>query len=160
MGETEKACGMLGNQPPVVGVFVDHPNFAQFSEEELKTLIACCKEKILSDGELLFQEGESGNSMYIVKKGGIKILKMGFLGEAVIAQVNPGEFVGEMAVIDNSPRSATVKAIANTELLELSKESYTSLKKDSPKVAIKIMDLLLRLLSLRLRSTTSKLIKK
>ncbi|OGF50279.1 MAG: hypothetical protein A2044_01950 [Candidatus Firestonebacteria bacterium GWA2_43_8] len=85
---------------------------------------------------------------------------MGFLGETVIAQVNPGEFVGEMAVIDSSPRSATVKAIANTELLELSKESYIVLKKESPVIAIKIMDVLLRLLSLRLRSTTAKMLKK
>ncbi|OGF46905.1 MAG: hypothetical protein A2452_07050 [Candidatus Firestonebacteria bacterium RIFOXYC2_FULL_39_67] len=160
MEETGKTCGMLSSQPPIVDVFIDHPNFTQFSEEELKTFIACCKEKIVTEGEILFSEGEPGLSMYIVKKGGIKILKMGFLGETVIAQVNPGEFVGEMAVIDCSPRSATVKAIAHTELLELSKEHYNTLKKESPKVAIKLMDLLLRLLSLRLRSTTSKLIKK
>ena len=160
MGDTGKSCGMLGDQPAVVNVFMDHPNFSHFSEEEIKTFMACCKEKILNAGDLLFTEGECGNSMYIVKKGGIKILKMGFLGETVIAQVNPGEFVGEMAVIDSSPRSATVKAIANTELLELSKESYIVLKKESPVIAIKIMDVLLRLLSLRLRSTTAKMLKK
>ncbi|MFH1074625.1 MAG: cyclic nucleotide-binding domain-containing protein [Candidatus Firestonebacteria bacterium] len=160
MEETEKARGMLGSQPPVVDVFLNHPNFAQFSKEELKIFTACCKEKKLNEDEILFSEGEPGLSMYIVKKGGIKILKMGFLGETAIARIHPGEFVGEMAVIDSSPRSATVKATARTELLELSQENYYALKKDSPKVAIKIMDLLLRLLSLRLRSTTSNLLKK
>jgi len=54
MEEIDKASGKLGSQPPVVGVFIDHPNFAQFSEEELKTFTSCCKEKILSEGELLF----------------------------------------------------------------------------------------------------------
>ena len=160
MRETGKACDRLTSTPPIVEAFIDHPNFTQFSTEELKVFAACCKEKILAGGELLFSEGESGLSMYIVKKGGIKVLKMGFLGETVIAQVNPGEFVGEMAVIDCSPRSATVKAMTHTELLELSQANFNLLKKEHPKIAVKLMDILLRLLSLRLRSTTSKMLKK
>lgn len=141
-------------------IFLNHPNFAQFSEEELRTFAAFYKEKKLAEGEILFSEGEPGLSMYIVKKGGLKVLKMGFLGETVIAQVNPGEFVGEMAVIDCSSRSATVKAMTHTELLEISQANFNLLKKEYPKTAIKLMDLLLRLLSFRLRSTTSKMLKK
>ncbi|MEI6845552.1 MAG: cyclic nucleotide-binding domain-containing protein [Candidatus Firestonebacteria bacterium] len=158
MDKPEKSCGMLGPDQPLVEAFLDHPNFSQFSAEELKALRDCCKEKVLVEGEVLFSECEAGLSMYIVKKGSIKIYKMGFLGETVIAQINPGEFVGEMAVIDSSPRSATVKAIVNTELLELSRDSFNNLKKEFPMVAIKLMDLLLRSLSLRLRNTTAKLI--
>lgn len=160
MRETGKACDRLGSTPPIMDAFIDHPNFTQFSAEELKVFAAYCKEKKLAGGETLFSEGEPGLSMYIIKKGGIKVLKMGFLGETVIAQVNPGEFVGEMAVIDCSPRSATVKATVHTELLELSQSNYSLLKKEHPKIAVKIMDLLLRLLSLRLRNTTSKMLKK
>jgi len=85
---------------------------------------------------------------------------MGYLGETTIAQINPGEFFGEMAVIDCSPRSATAKAAFDTELMEMSAENFALLKKEYPSVAIKIMDLLLRLLSARLRTTTLKMLKK
>jgi CRP/FNR family cyclic AMP-dependent transcriptional regulator len=160
MKEKEKGCGKLGSQPQIVDSFLEHPNFTRFSEDELKLFTSQCKTKTLSAGDLLFSEGDLGLSMFIVKKGGIKILKMGFLGETAIAQVNAGEFVGEMAVIDGSPRSATAKAIAHTELLELSQDGFITLKKEAPEVAIKLMDLLLRLLSLRLRSTTARMLKK
>ena len=160
MEDTEKTCGKLSEQPPVVELFIQHPNFMQFSEDELKVFSKYCVNKTLGDGELLFFEGEAGSAMFIVKKGGVKILKMGFLGETVIATVNPGEFVGEMAVVDSSTRSATAKAMSHTELLELSLENFVLLKKEHPVIAIKLMDLLLRLLSLRLRSTTLKMLKK
>lgn len=160
MEETDKACGRLSEQPPVVELFIQHPNFMQFSEDELKVFAKYCVDKKLGDGELLFSEGAAGSAMFIVKKGGVKILKMGFLGETVIATVNPGEFVGEMAVVDSSTRSATAKAATHTELLELSHANFNLLKKEHPVIAIKLMDLLLRLLSLRLRSTTLKMLKK
>jgi len=132
----------------------------QFTEEELNIFSGYCVDKKLAEGEILFSEGECGHAMFVVKKGGVNILKMGYLGETVIATVNPGEFVGEMAVVDGSPRSATVKALLHTELLELSLTKFSNLKKEHPKIAIKLMDLLLRLLSLRLRNTTLKMLKK
>ena len=156
----EQKIDKLGNLPPKVGSLEEHPNFAMFTSEELKIFSDHCREKNLAKDEYLFNEGDSGISMFIVKKGAVNILKVGYLGETVIAQVNPGEFVGEMAVVDGSPRSAAVKAASDTELLELPTEKFNLLKKDHPHIAIKIMDLLLRLISTRLRSTTLKLMKK
>lgn len=160
MGETDKNCDKLTVGPPVVDLFIGHPNFIQFSEAELKIFSSYCKNKSLNDGDVLIQDGEHGESMFIVKRGGVKILKMGFLGETAIAKVNPGEFVGEMAVIDFSPRSATAKVTGTTELLELSRDNFEKLKKEHPQIGIKLMDLLLRLLSLRLRNTTARMLKK
>jgi CRP/FNR family transcriptional regulator len=160
MGDSEKGLDRLSDKPPVVDVFIEHPNFVQFTKEELKTLSKHCKTKRIDADEILFNEGEAGLSMFIVKKGSIKILKMGYLGETVIAQINPGEFVGEMAVIDGSPRSAAAKAAVNSELLELSLTNFSKLKEEHPQIAIKIMDLLLRILSVRLRNTTIRMLKK
>ena len=97
--------------------------------------------------------------MFIVKKGSVKILKVGFLGETAIGQVNPGEFVGEMAVIDGSPRMATARVSVDTDLLVLTSEKFEQLKKDNATIALKILDVLLRILSLRLRATTSRMLK-
>jgi CRP/FNR family transcriptional regulator len=150
----------LGNVPPIVSTLEEHPNFIQFTEEELEVFSKYCVEKKIKKDEILFNEGETASSMFIVKKGAIKVLKMGYLGEIKISEVNPGEFVGEMAVVDGSPRSATAKAVVDSELLELTSEKFNLLKKENPQVAIKIMDLLLRLLSIRLRITTLKMLKK
>ena len=110
----------LGSLPVSVKELEQHPNFARFSAAELKALSGHCVLKALPGGKVLFNEGEVGQAMFIVKKGGIKILKMGYLGETVIGEVKVGEFFGEMAVIDGSPRMATARAAADTELLELS----------------------------------------
>lgn len=160
MADNEEKLGRLGDSPVRVDSLEEHPNFAQFSEEERKVFSKYCRSKHLDSNEVLFNENDSAQSMFIVKKGVIRILKMGYLGETTIAQINPGEFVGEMAVVDGSPRSATAKASVDTELLELSSENFSLLKKEHSPVAIKIMDLLLRLLSARLRTTTLKMLKK
>jgi len=150
----------LGYNPTIVSTLEEHPNFIHFTKEELKIFSKYCVEKKIKKDEILFNEGETATSMFIVKKGAIKVLKMGYLGEIKISEVNPGEFVGEMAVVDGSPRSATAKAVVDSELLELTSEKFNLLKKENPQVAIKIMDLLLRLLSIRLRITTLKMLKK
>ena len=161
MAETnEEKLDRLGDSPLIVDTLEEHPNFSQFTEEERKVFAKYCRGKRLNKEEVLFNEDDLAYSMFIVRKGAIKVLKMGYLGETAIAQINPGEFVGEMAVIDGSPRSATAKAAVDTELLELSSDNFSLLKKEDPKIAIKIMDLLLRLLSARLRSTTLRMLKK
>lgn len=156
----EEKYDKLGNLPTIVSTLEEHPNFIQFTEEELKIFSKYCVEKKIRKDEILFNEGETAESMFIVKKGAIKVLKMGYLGEIMITQINPGEFVGEMAVVDGSPRSATAKAEVDSELMELASEKFNLLKKENSAVAIKIMDLLLRLLSIRLRATTLKMLKK
>ncbi|MFH1823706.1 MAG: cyclic nucleotide-binding domain-containing protein [Candidatus Firestonebacteria bacterium] len=156
----EEKYDKLGQLPTIVSALEEHPNFIQFTEDELRVFSKYCSEKKIRKDEILFNEGDAAESMFIVKKGTIKVLKMGYLGEIVIVQINPGEFVGEMAVIDGSPRSATVKAVVDSELLELASEKFNLLKKENPQIAMKIMDLLLRILSIRLRTTTLKMLKK
>jgi len=150
----------LGSLPVSAGSLEVHPNFSRFSPAELKALSGHCVLKVLPRDKVLFNEGEQGQAMFIVKKGNIKILEMGYVGETVIGEVNVGEFFGEMAVIDGSPRMATARAAADTELLELSSEAYAKLQKENPQTAVKVMDLLLRLLTQRLRSVTVRMLKK
>jgi CRP-like cAMP-binding protein len=137
-----------------------HQNFASFSPEELDKLIAACVEKKVIKNEILFKEGEIGEILYIVADGNIKISKLGHLGEIVIAYINPGEIVGEMAIIDRSMRSATAIAVTDSVLFGLNNGALENLKKENPNVAIKFLEILLKILSERLRQTTRKILKK
>jgi CRP-like cAMP-binding protein len=74
-----------------------------------------------------------------------------------VAEVRPGSLVGEMALVEDKPRSANVRASEDCRLLLLSRSAYAELKKAHPQVATKFQDELLQLLSGRLRQTTEKL---
>jgi CRP/FNR family transcriptional regulator, cyclic AMP receptor protein len=156
----DESVSKLGYVPVRVSDLKEHPNFAQFEDKDFEVFSSYCKEKHLAKGALLFQEGEPGEVMFFVRHGEIRVFKAGFLGEITIAKIYPGEFVGEMAVIDGSVRSAATRAASDADLLELSIDDLNRLKKENPAVAIKVMDILLKLLTSRLRLTTQKMLKK
>ena len=137
-----------------------HESFAGFTSEELDELIRSCIEKKASKGDIVFKEGETGDILYIVADGNVKISKLGYLGEIVLAYANPGEIFGEMALVDGSIRSATAITVVDSVLYGLTKESLETLKKESPAVAIKFLEILLKILSYRLRQTTRKILRK
>lgn len=75
--------------------------------------------KKLEKGDYLFKEGDASAAMYVVKKGSIGIFKAKGQAEVELATVKPGQMLGEMAFFDQKPRSATAKAVAQTEVIEL-----------------------------------------
>lgn len=92
-------------------------------------------EQHLSPGEVLFKEGDTGEEMYFIRNGKIKISVGEEDQEKVLAILKEGEFFGEMAVIDGSPRSATATALEETDLLTIDKESFVSKINENPLVA-------------------------
>jgi GAF domain-containing protein len=77
--------------------------------------------KVYSDGEVIFQEGEEGDRMYVVQSGRVRITKKSPAGELPIAVLETGEIFGEMALFDRLPRSATAAAIGDTRILGIDK---------------------------------------
>lgn len=75
--------------------------------------------KKLGKGEILFREGDSSDAMYVIKGGRIAITKTKGSGEIVLAELKPGEMLGEMAFFDNKPRSAGAKALQEAEVIAL-----------------------------------------
>lgn len=75
--------------------------------------------KELKKGDLLFREGDSSDAMYVIKKGKIAITKSKGSGEVELAELNPGEMLGEMAFFDNKPRSAGARAKADSVVIIL-----------------------------------------
>ncbi|MCB0391106.1 MAG: Crp/Fnr family transcriptional regulator [Bdellovibrionales bacterium] len=75
--------------------------------------------KQLSKGEILFREGDPSDAMYVIKKGKIAITKAKGNSEIILAELMPGEMLGEMAFFDNKPRSAGAKATVDSEVISL-----------------------------------------
>jgi len=78
----------------------------------------------LAAGETLFREGEDGDRAYVVRSGRLEISRRVGSADVVIAVDGPGTIVGEMALIDDNPRSATVRALDDTELAVIPKEAF------------------------------------
>ena len=111
---------------------------------DLKFLNQIGKMKHFNKGEFIFYEGEVEQCMYILIKGQVRLFVDSFGKEPVeIAILNPGSFFGEMALLTNSPRSATVCALEeDTIAIELSKESFYLLMEHQDDMAYKILSTL------------------
>ncbi|MEO0095445.1 MAG: Crp/Fnr family transcriptional regulator [candidate division WOR-3 bacterium] len=109
-------------------------------------------EKVLNPGEILFNEGDRGDVMYLIKEGQIKITKGKGPDERVLAVLKEGDFFGEMAIIDGSPRSATATAISKTSLLIIDKETFRSKIRENP-----LIEYILETLTKRLRNADEQI---
>ncbi len=109
-------------------------------------------EKKLEAGEVLFDEGDKGDVMYLIREGKIKITKGQGEDEKVLAVLKEGDFFGEMAIIDGSPRSASAIAVTPTSLLVIDKETFKSKLKENP-----LIEYTLETLTRRLRTTDEQI---
>ncbi len=100
--------------------------------------------QVFSQGQEIFREGNPGTIMYVVKEGRVDVLK----GDRVIDSAGPGEILGEMALIDSSPRSATARAGTDCKLIPVDEYYFLFLVQHSPYFALQVM----RILAARLRA--------
>lgn len=132
--------------------------FAGIPPDELEPLAANLRERTLRGGQLLFREGERGDEMYFVRKGTI-IVSKAVTGrvDQVLARLGAGEFLGEMALFDRSPRSATVQAETEAVVLGLDREHLDRLVETSPRAAADFFQALVHVFIDRLRATDERL---
>ena len=102
-------------------------------------------------GSPLMRQGEASESLHIIRQGSVRVERAHpqILRPVVLAELGPGDVVGEMGVLDREPRSATVTALTVVETLELDAETLAQVLVDHPESATA----LLRILSRRLRNT-------
>lgn len=91
---------------------------------------AMCDEISLDEGEVLFETGEAGDSMFVIVSGQVEVVR----GGSVIARLGEGECVGEMAALDWEPRSATVRARVSSQLVRLERNDLMDLLTDYPEL--------------------------
>ncbi len=97
-------------------------------------------------GQVIFEEGQPGRAMYVVNAGTVDLT----IGGTVVERVEKGGILGEMALIDNEPRSATATAITECELVAIEKPRFAYLVQQMPYFSIKVMEVMAR----RLRKRT------
>lgn len=134
-----------------------YKSFKNFDDTDLAAMSELTAVKPYKKDEVVFEEETKGDAMYVVKSGSVKILKKVKNQESTIAVLKAGEFFGEMALLDGQPRSASVKAIEPSECLVIADKSYLRMRNDRPKTALKLMDIIIRVLSNRLRQANKNL---
>ena len=75
-------------------------------------------------GEVIFHEGDPADALHVVAAGSVKIVLVGRGDEAIIATLHPGDFFGELSLLDGSPRSATAAAVEAAETLSLPRDTF------------------------------------
>ncbi len=120
--------------------------FSSLDKKELQTLAKSSQERTYSAGTKLFSQGDSGAGLYILKSGKVSITqKSGAQGaEKEINTVGAGETLGEMALLDDQPRSATVTAVEDVTALLLPVWEFRGAIKSHPDIALKLLAVLSR----------------
>jgi CRP-like cAMP-binding protein len=109
------------------------PIFAGLNEAALNLLWDRAKEVKAPAGEVVVREGETGNRLFVVGKGQVRVCKhFGQVGEVELAKLAPGNFFGEMCILETLPRSATVQAITDATLYTLTSLSFYHLYEQMP----------------------------
>ena len=133
--------------------------FQKLDDHEVEHIIPYLQLARYEKGDVLFNEGESGDFVGFIAEGALEVKKQTDYKDKkiVIALLNKGSFVGEMSLVDEKQRSATVVAVEPTEIVIFKNESLDSLVNGHPQIAIKILKGLNKVLAVRLRKAIERL---
>ena len=142
--------------PDVAEFLRDVRLFQAFSHADRAALAHALRERTLRKGQILLKEGETGQEMFLVRRGAIVVSKaVAPPVEQVLARMGPGDFFGEMSLFDHAPRSATIQAdtTGDVSLLVLDRESLETLIEANPRVAVSFFHALVQVFIERLRAS-------
>jgi CRP/FNR family transcriptional regulator, cyclic AMP receptor protein len=129
------------------------PLFAEIEPAKLK-LLAFTSERIgFAPGQYLFHQGDMGDAAYILIEGEAAVVMQTAAGPRVVARLGRNDVVGEVAVLGDVPRTASVRAETPLTVLRISKEAFLGLLRDFPQMAVCMM----RVVAQRLENTTGQL---
>jgi CRP/FNR family cyclic AMP-dependent transcriptional regulator len=109
------------------------PLFAQLSKRQLRGLAKFARVEDHSPGEVIVQAGERGDSLYLVLEGRARVL-----GKS--RELRPGDFFGEIALVDGEPRSTTITASDRVRTMKLPRRSFLKAVEQDPKIGLAIME--------------------
>jgi serine/threonine protein phosphatase PrpC len=127
--------------------------FKYLSYKELVRVSNITSAIVAQPGQVLFTEGQPGQSMYIVIAGAVRLCK----GATTVTELGVGEHFGEMSLVDRAARSLTAIAGDNTRLLEIERKDFFEIVRREPQAAVKMLWSLVSVLGTRLRKTTNEL---
>ena len=140
--------------PPLTSLLKNIPLFQELDDAECATIEGLAVDKAAPRGTTILGEGDDSDSLFIIVEGRVKV----FIGdedgrEITLKLLGPGEFFGEMSLIDRQPRSASVWAMENTTLKVLSYQAFQDCLERSPAIGMNVMTALAR----RLRDADRKI---
>src|SRR5436305_2637163 len=131
------------------------------SAAEMKLLATFSSEERFREGSMIFREGEKGDKLYIALDGRVRISKfIPGVGEEALAVLDRGDFFGEMALIDDKPRSADAKAHdGDATVLSIDRATLNEILSMDPHASLQFLNLLCRMISRRLREINDKIVQ-
>ncbi|PRD42436.1 cyclic nucleotide-binding protein [Phyllobacterium phragmitis] len=137
-----------------VGMLQRIPLFSGVEPAKLKLLAFTSDRVSYNSGQVLFRQGDEGDAAYVILSGTADILVDSDNGQIKVAEAEPNAIVGEIAILCDVSRTATVRATAPLEVLRIRKDHFLRLLREFPEITIEI----LRVLADRLSHTTAELI--
>lgn len=116
------------------------PIFANCTPEEIGAVSAVAQESGFQTGQIIVTQGTPGQAFYLILSGRVEIVRDG----QSLGAFGPGDFFGEMSLLDHAPRSATIKALEPTVCLMLSSWDFKALLEKHPSIAVKLLEILSR----------------
>lgn len=151
---------MVVSSPDLKAFLIATPFFAGLSDADLDLLVSMLVEHRLDAGATVVTEGETGRSMYVVHSGELSVSKLGDSGRSIrVAGLGPGDFFGEMTLIEPHSRSATVITESPTVLYELTARNLYTYYKADIHAYVMVMQNINRELCRRLRGADDRIAK-
>jgi len=121
------------------------PLLRRVSEADLRALAPLVRERSHPRGSVILSQGDPGEALFLIRSGQVKVTVVAEDGREVILSVlGPGSFFGEMALVDDEPRSAHVIAMEDSALLQLRREDFRARLRSAPELAISLLSELSR----------------
>lgn len=114
------------------------PLFASCSKAELVRIATVADELDLPEGQTIIREGDRGREFFVIASGGVRVTRKG----RKLRELGAGEWVGEIALISDVPRTATVVTTAPTRVLVVTDRDFKHVLRQAPSIAIKLLDTL------------------
>ena len=128
--------------------------FSKLNEKSLKLLAKSCKERTFKAGEYLVKQDDDGIGLFVIVTGKVKITKTTGDGSQIdIATHGPGDFIGELSVLDGAKRTASVIATEDTTCALLTSWDFNSTMDTNPEIAVGILPVVVK----RFRETNDRL---
>jgi CRP/FNR family transcriptional regulator, cyclic AMP receptor protein len=149
---------MVVSSPDLKAFLVATPFFGGLSDASLDLLISMMVERHFDAGSIVVAEGEPGNSMYVIHSGELVVSKLRESGQVIrMTALGPGDFFGEMTLIEMQNRSATVVAESPSVLYELTTRSLYAFYKADLRAYVMVLQNINRELCRRLRSANNRI---
>jgi CRP-like cAMP-binding protein len=111
------------------------PLFAGISAESMERLAAVTGEQEFAPGQFIVRQGQVGTGLYVILSGSVKVMR----GGDELTRLGKGEFFGELSVIDQKPRNASIEAAEDTEVLALASWDLLALLETDPQLALNMI---------------------